>query len=249
MKEGYVYKLVGGIGKGVVKIFAWLVELVDGKIVFANTNFIRGLAELEAGYAQVLSELNWILNNKQIPGIDEFFSEQERIAKNKSWKSFPLFVYGIEFMDNTSVCPNTKQLLLGIEGFSSAMFSILSANQEIPPHKGPYKGVLRVHLGLIVPPQEAGACYLIVDGEKRTWEMGRTVVFDDTHMHSSHNSSNMDRIVLFIDIIRPLPWPLNRINEILFNLISSSLFITDTVKKFEKFGNLESSKLKINFKV
>ena len=31
------------------------------------------------------------------------------------------------------------------------MFSILEPGKHLPPHRGPYNGVLRLHLGLIVP--------------------------------------------------------------------------------------------------
>ena len=50
--------------------------------------------------------------------------------------------------------PETVRLLHRIPGMKSAMFSILAPRKYIAPHRGPYKGVLRYHLGLIIPGPE-----------------------------------------------------------------------------------------------
>ncbi len=49
------------------------------------------------------------------------------------------------------MCPRTAALMREIPGMTTAMFSILSPRKHILDHRGPYKGVLRYHLGLIVP--------------------------------------------------------------------------------------------------
>jgi len=38
-----------------------------------------------------------------------------------------------------------------IPGSTTGFFSILSPHKHIPPHRGPWAGVLRLHLGLMVP--------------------------------------------------------------------------------------------------
>lgn len=124
------------------------------------------------------------------------------------------FIYGKEFKDNTKLCPKTRQLLLNISGFKTAMFSGLSRNSEIPPHVGPFKGVLRVHLGLIIPENSRDLCYIEVCGQRENWRLGEIIVFDDTHLHAAYNKTDIDRVVLFIDVVRPLPFPLNIINHI-----------------------------------
>ena len=48
-------------------------------------------------------------------------------------------------------------------------------------------------------------------------------MFDDTYIHEVKNNTNEIRVVLFLDIIRnDLFFPLNKLNNILFNLISKS---------------------------
>jgi len=248
MKNNLFYKTIFLTGKATIRTFGHLIDLIDGKIVFSEPDSIGGLKTLEDNYLHILTELEGVMKNREIPGIDEFFVEQGLLAENRSWKSFPLFIYGTEFLNNTALCPKTRELLLGVDGFSSAMFSVLTAGKRIPEHKGIYKGVLRAHLGLIVPPKANGECFITVDGQKSYWENGKLILFDDAHIHSAHNETDMDRVVLFIDVIRPLPWPLSILNKWMFNLLAKSSFISETVKKYEQFGNKSSQKIEIEFK-
>ncbi len=246
-KEGLRYKFIEYIGKKVVFLFGILIELLTGKIVFANPSKYEGMKELELNHEEILIELKIILGSKVIPGIDDFFTEQKKIASQNSWKSYPLFIYGHEFTDNTLLCPKTRELLLNVKGMSSAMFSILSANKTIPPHDGPYKGVLRAHLGLIIPENSGKQCYIEVDNQLKNWQKGKVMVFDDTHTHAAFNYTNQDRIVLFIDIVRPLPFPFYLLNEFFFHKIANSPFILETMEKYKKYGNSNFSQHSIKF--
>lgn len=243
-KENRLYKLFEFIGKQIILFFEYLIELFTEKIVFDNPYRIKGVKELENNTGKILKEFHIINENHIIPGIDEFFEEQKQLAQNKSWKSFPLFIYGNEFKDNTEFCPITRNSLTKIAGFKSAMFSILSAKQTIPPHRGPFKGLMRIHLGLIVPNKPNQECYIKVDGIKKSWKYGKTIMFDDTHIHAAYNETSEDRVVLFIDVLRPLPFPLAFLNKLLFTLIANSPFIKETMEKYKLFGNNRFSKIK-----
>ena len=61
--------------------------------------------------------------------------------------------------------------------------------------------VLRCHLGLSVPPD----CYLQVGDFKKTWEDGKTLVFDDTYIHSAANNSDQPRVILLLDFSVGVP--------------------------------------------
>jgi ornithine lipid ester-linked acyl 2-hydroxylase len=67
---------------------------------------------------------------------------------------------------NCASCPHTAALLETIPGVVTAFFSILSPHKHIPPHRGPYRGVVRCHLGLMVP-GPPDACGISVGGEVR----------------------------------------------------------------------------------
>ena len=81
-----------------------------------------------------------------------------RISQDADWKIFPLIAYGIRSQPNIDLCPQTWRVVQGIPGLTTAMFSILEPGKRLPPHRGPYNGVLRLHLGLLVPePRERAA--------------------------------------------------------------------------------------------
>ena len=55
------------------------------------------------------------------------------------------------------------------------------------------------HLPLIVPAD----CALVVGGEARAWQEGKTMVFDDTFVHEAWNRSEQLRVVLLLDLWNP----------------------------------------------
>jgi beta-hydroxylase len=109
---------------------------------------------------------------------------------------------------------------------TTAMFSILSPRKHILDHRGPYKGVLRYHLGLIVP-RQAEACRIRVGEDIRHWEQGQSLIFDDTFNHEVWNDTEETRVVLFVDVLRPLPEPWSTINRGIVKAIGYSPFVLD----------------------
>ena len=63
-----------------------------------------------------------------------------------------------------------------------------------------YKGVLRYHLGLIVPGSE-GSCRIRVGNDVRCWKEGKSLIFDDSHPHEVWNDCDSYRVVLFVDFV------------------------------------------------
>jgi beta-hydroxylase len=106
----------------------------------------------------------------------------------------------------------------------TAMFSILAPGKHVPPHRGPYKGVLRYHLALLVP-QPRNRCRIRIADQLRHFEEGKSLLFDDTFVHEVWNESSGHRAVLFVDIVRPLPWPLSWMNRLAIWAISRSPFV------------------------
>ena len=119
-----------------------------------------------------------------------------------------------------------------IPGMTTAMFSILSPRKHIEAHRGPYKGVLRYHLGLVVP-REKERCRIRVGEDIRHWEEGRSLVFDDTYDHEVWNDTDDLRVVLFVDVIRPLPVPESLVNRAILKAIGWSPFVQDAKRNQE----------------
>jgi beta-hydroxylase len=63
-----------------------------------------------------------------------------------------------------------------------------------------------------------GRCGIRVGQEFRSWREGGSLVFDDTLEHEAWNDTQGTRVVLFVDFVRPLPWPLSAVNQTLLAL-------------------------------
>jgi len=120
-----------------------------------------------------------------------------------SWQTFNLIMFGQDVPHNAARCPTTVSLLRRVPGMQSALFSIIAPGTYIPPHNDPAKGVIRYHLALKVPKDRA-RCFISVDGQKHHWEEGKGILFDDVFDHWVRNDTDEDRVILFVDILRPL---------------------------------------------
>lgn len=120
------------------------------------------------------------------------------------WKRFYLKWYNASHPSAIALCPKTVALLDQIPSVKAAMFAELPPGGRLNPHRDPYAGSLRYHLGLVTPNEDG--CHLIVDGIKQSWRDGEGFVFDETYIHSAYNHTDKNRIILFADIERPLRW-------------------------------------------
>ncbi|HET7299922.1 MAG TPA: aspartyl/asparaginyl beta-hydroxylase domain-containing protein [Oleiagrimonas sp.] len=126
----------------------------------------------------------------------------------QGWKRFYLKWYGEPLASAEALCPKTVALLNAIPGIKAAMFATLAPNSKLNPHRDPFAGSLRYHLGLITP--NSRDCRIFVDGEEHVWGDGKDVVFDETYVHWVENKTDQTRIILFADVERPLKTDLMR---------------------------------------
>lgn len=118
------------------------------------------------------------------------------------WKRFYLQWYGASLQSAKLSCPYTLSLLQQIPSVKGAMFAMLPPGARLVKHRDPFAGSLRYHLGLQTP--NADDCFICVDGENYSWRDGEAVMFDETYLHYAENKTDSNRIVLFLDIKRPV---------------------------------------------
>jgi beta-hydroxylase len=133
------------------------------------------------------------LNNNDI-GFNSFFK--------RGWKRFYLKWYDRPLPSAEALCPRTVELLKGIPTVKGAMFALLDPRSHLNPHRDPFAGSLRYHLGLVTP--NSDACFISVDGERYHWKDGEAVLFDETYIHFVENNTDETRVILLCDIERPL---------------------------------------------
>lgn len=173
------------------------------------------LLELDRNFPVIREELLGILPKANIPRYHELdemqYNISARVAPEKDWKVYPLDIMGVRPPAFCARCPRTTALLDGIPGLFEAFFSILEGGKSIPAHEGPYRGYLRYHLGLVVPEHNPPSIRL--KDQVYTWQEGKSILFDDSWDHEVYNESDGDRVVLIVDIRRPMPQPFDAVNR------------------------------------
>ena len=155
----------------------------------ANWRMIRdeAIRLFDEGYIRAATKHNDL-------GFNTFF--------RRGWKRFYLKWYDDFLPSATALCPQTTRLLAGIPSVNAAMFTLLPPGSRLGAHRDPFGGSLRYHLGLSTPNSEQ--CRIIVDGEPYSWKDGEAVMFDETYIHEAENRTDVQRLILFCDIDRPL---------------------------------------------
>ena len=188
---------------------------------------------LEDNWKVIKNEIKLIINSyKDLPKFHEVDNGQEYISDNDgvTWSLFNVKLYGMWHKENMQKCPKTVALLSNIKNVKSIYFSILDPGKHIPPHNGPYKGILRYQLALSVP--KTGNCELFVDNKSYYWKEGESVMFDDTFVHEVKNETNEKRIALLLDIKREeLKGLFYYYDKLIFKIIQMALLINKTFKK------------------
>ena len=187
---------------------------------------------LEENWKEIKQEIEGVIRSgKTLPKFHEVDDGQEYISDNDglSWSLLNLLLYEMWHEKNCDLCPKTTSILRGLSSVKSAYFSILAPGKHIPPHKGPYKGIIRYQLALSVP--KNGECKIIVDDKDCFWKEGKSVLFDDTYTHEVINNTNEVRIALLLDIKREFPGFLKYYDMFVFKLIKSLVVLNNTFSK------------------
>jgi aspartate beta-hydroxylase len=142
----------------------------------------------------------------RVPRFHEIMREQKAISANddRDWRMFVLKAYGVAFPDNMAACPRLAAVVADTPGVLSASISFMAPGKHIPPHRGPFRGVIRYYLGLSVPRHADGtpAAVLTVDGKQYRVGDGEWLLWDDTYPHEVTNESDQVRSVLLLDVWR-----------------------------------------------
>ncbi len=172
------------------------------------------LRAIDGKYDSVRREMMAILPDKDsIPRYHELDAGQTEISAETmhDWKVFMLYAMGEKPEANRLKCPETAAVLDTIPDLFQAFFSILDGGKSVPAHCGPYRGYLRYHLGLKVPQTDPPS--IRVKDQHYTWKEGESVMFDDSWDHEVSNEAKDIRVVLIVDVLRPMPQPFNAINH------------------------------------
>jgi beta-hydroxylase len=207
-------------------------SLVGDAPVLDNRHFPY-LDPLVADWEAVRTEIREILKHREaVPVFQEVSTDQKRIAKDSNWRTFILYGFGVKAEKNCRQAPVTCALLEQIPNLQTAWFSILAPGYHIPAHRGVSKGIIRGHLGLIVP-KDREKCRMRVGEEICVWREGEVFVFDDTYEHEVWNDTNEERVILLFDFDRPMR-PLGRLlNNSFLRLLKLTSYYREPLRRMQ----------------
>jgi aspartyl/asparaginyl beta-hydroxylase (cupin superfamily) len=208
--------------------------LVEDRPFMRNEDF-PFLKMFSDNWEKIRDEVQVILKNREeIPAFQEVSPDQNKIAIGKNWRTFFLYGFGEQLKKNCAQAPFTTSLLEQVPKIQISWFSILSPGYHIPPHQGVSKGILRAHLGLIIP-KDAESCRIRVDNEYRIWKPGQIFVLDDTYEHEVWNSTSDERVILIFDFDRPMRWPGRAFLRFLIRIMKFTAFYQEPKKNLANF--------------
>lgn len=148
---------------------------------------------------------------EQIKQEWQIWPEKHLYLGHTDWTVYPFYGFNQWVPKACQECPETTKMLKNIKGLRSALFSRLGPKTVLKKHQGwasLANYVLRCHLGVDVPERNGQiSCGIWVNGEKREQIQDEWLVFDDSKLHSGYNMTDKERVVLLLDIERPIHVP------------------------------------------
>lgn len=193
------------------------------------------LGQFTENWQAILAEARNILRYRdEIPAFQEVSPDQMSISKGTNWRTFILYGFGEKMERNCQQAPITSRLLENVPNLQTAWFSILAPGYHIPAHRGVTKGILRAHLGLIVP-KEVDKCRIRIGDVVKVWHPGEIFVFDDTFEHEVWNDTSEERVILLFDFDRPMR-PLGRlVSKSFIRLMKLTAFYKEPKRNMQDF--------------
>jgi beta-hydroxylase len=221
----------GPITRTVMAVLDWiarknLAHSACGRGEFFETDAFPFVGVLEHNWTLIRGEVARLMMRKDLAAFQQANADALAVAQDRGWRTAPLLTYGLRSEGLIAQCPETWRLLQGVPGLVGAMFSVLEPGRFLPPHRGPYNGLLRLHLGLIVPDVPDKIGIRVVD-KIRPWEEGQALIFDDTLEHEAWNDSDQTRVVLLVDFARPLRAPARLLNRLVLHSFIFRPFIRE----------------------
>lgn len=217
-------------------LYERLIELADPTPTNYKLEKFSFIEDLDKNKNIILKEFENIKTEK-FNKISEK-TAPDKYFKDSNWNVFILFTYNC-FMDkNINLCKNTFNILKKYKCIKTAMFSVLPPNSKMEFHRGPFKGVIRCLYKLKLECND-GSVGLQIKNTTFDWKNTSCIIFDDTLIHKAWNFTSGNRVVLFLDIERELPFPLNIINKFVIFLIHKNPRIKELYNYHKTINNFK----------
>ncbi|MBL7666303.1 MAG: aspartyl/asparaginyl beta-hydroxylase domain-containing protein [Bacteriovoracaceae bacterium] len=165
------------------------------------------LAEIQTNWKTIAEEVRALYQARHLdqtnkPENDAYYDIGFRTFYKYGWSKFYLTWYGTKLNSAQKLCPKTVEIVSKVPSVNGAMLTILPKGGKLTRHLDPIACSLRYHLGLLTP--NDNACFINVDGINHSWRDGQVLLFDETYLHYANNDASSDRVILMLDVERPM---------------------------------------------
>lgn len=197
-------------------------------------------AELQGLWVGIALEARALLAKRdRLPRLRDVSPNHACIAGDGRWRCFFLYGYGERIDANCTRAPLTAELASRIPGLNLAFFSILEPGAVIPAHRGVTKGLLTWHLGLLAP-RRPEDCWMRVADQRVHWRHGEAILFDDTHDHEVRNDTDDYRVILLVQVERPMRYPYRLLPDLFLWAVKRSTFVQDARNNLDRIERITS---------
>jgi beta-hydroxylase len=187
-----------------LNIFIYLFSKVPTNKAYLPLSDFKGLQKLQDHWEMIRDEALALEQLDKIKAAEKNDDAGFNSFFKKGWKRFYLKWYDASHPSAAQFCPKTVALLKEVPEVKAAMFTELPPGAKLNPHRDPFAGSLRYHLGLTTPNDDR--CFINVNNQPYSWRDGEGVMFDETYIHWALNDSEKTRIILLCDIERPMKY-------------------------------------------
>lgn len=218
-----------------VQLTRWIYrQRLVGSPILPQDEFFPNAARFLDSWENIRDEALTIAQDlPSIPRLHEIMPEQAPISAedDRDWRVFVLKSYGLDFANNIRRCPTLASILRATPEVLSATLSYLAPWKHIPQHVGPFRGVMRFHLGLSMPRGENGMLTAMLRIEKEDYLLGdgEGLLWDDTFSHEVWNRGERIRVALLLDVWRPgQPFDLDLLSRLIVRLVQAGIKLRET---------------------
>ncbi len=204
------YFLGNGVGTWLLSPFNALLDLLS--LPYVNKGVYQ-LADLPVAHQEEVKRLIQAANDADlVRQLDERTKENQRTMVFFRW-------YGANMQTFLNV-PAFHQPWKYIKTIGVSAF-----NRRVTTSK--HFGYLRASLRVLynLNDMKDDSAFIMVGNTKSSWREHKLFIFDDTLMHLSANETEEPRYCLFVDMIRPTPFPF-----VMAGVIAATRFLTSNVK-------------------
>ncbi|MFM9835986.1 MAG: aspartyl/asparaginyl beta-hydroxylase domain-containing protein [Methylophilaceae bacterium] len=185
-----------------INIFIYLFSKTSPTLTYVPVSDFKNLQILQDNWQTIRDEALAIERLDKIKAAEKNNDAGFNSFFKKGWKRFYLKWYDASHPSALLYCPKTVALLKQVPEIKAAMFTELPPGAKLNPHRDPYAGSLRYHLGLSTPNDDRA--FINVNTQPYSWRDGEGVIFDETYIHWALNDTDKTRIILLCDVERPM---------------------------------------------